>query len=62
LIAEALVRAFVAGRSGTEAASVAIVERFAADGLSVSRPWLNAGAADTYVWPERRAATRRGKT
>jgi class II lanthipeptide synthase len=50
LVSEGLVRAFDAGTKELDGAATAIADRFAEDGLSILRPWLNAGSADVYHW------------
>jgi hypothetical protein len=54
LVAEALVRAFEAGSTAFDDSLDAVVARFAEEGLSVRRPWLNAGSRESYPWPSRR--------
>lgn len=51
LIAEALVSAFEALAAGFDARLQAVVDRFADEGLSVARPWLNRRSRDVYRWP-----------
>ena len=51
LIAEALVRAFEAAAVGFDSRWQAVVDRFADEGLSVVRPWLNMQSRDGYRWP-----------
>lgn len=52
LVSEGLVRAFTAGDFGSERVMTAVEHRFAEDGLTVKRPWLNAGSANAYHWPK----------
>jgi hypothetical protein len=52
LVSEGLVRAFTAGDSGFEQVVAAVEHRFAEDGLSIKRPWLNAGSPNAYHWPK----------
>lgn len=51
LIAEALVRAFEAAAVGFASRLQTVVDRFADEGLSVARPWLNTRSGDVYHWP-----------
>ena len=52
LVSEGLVRAFTAGDFGSERVMTAVGHRFAEDGLTVKRPWLNAGSPNAYHWPK----------
>ena len=51
LVAEGLVRAFEAGTTAFDDSLNAVFKRFAEEGLSVTRPWLNAGSKESYEWP-----------
>jgi hypothetical protein len=62
LVAEGLVRAFEAGSTAFADSLAAVVARFAAEGLSVTRPWLSAGSSESYAWPLRRLREARGRT
>jgi HopA1 effector protein family len=60
LVAGGLVRAFEHGRTSATARTDAVAERFAEEGLDVSRPWLSPGSGQRYGWPSSRASTRSG--
>jgi hypothetical protein len=60
LVADGLVRAFERGRTSAAARTDAVAERFAEEGLDVTRPWLNPGSGQRYVWPSSRAPGRSG--
>jgi len=55
LVAEGLVRAFENGTTALSDVSGAIAGRFAEEGLTITRPWLNAGSRGGYVWPSRQS-------
>jgi hypothetical protein len=56
LLAEAVCRAQEQGGSSAEARLLEIERSFEAAGLSLDRPWLNAGSRDQYPFEESRAA------
>lgn len=58
LVADALMRAFERGSTAMDDVVDMISSRFAEDGLAITRPWLNAGSRERYVWPARRAGER----
>lgn len=57
LVAEGLMRAFQGGCITRDDATEAVTERFAEDGLIITRPWLNSGSRQRYRWPTRRSCT-----
>jgi class II lanthipeptide synthase len=60
LVAEGLVRAFERGRTSAAARTDAVAQRFAEEGLDVTKPWLNSGSGQLYGWPSRRASANSG--
>ncbi|HEX4962668.1 MAG TPA: T3SS effector HopA1 family protein [Thermoanaerobaculia bacterium] len=50
LLAEGIVAAWNEGRQDAAARWRSVGRRFAADGLSLARPYLNAGSRDVYGW------------
>jgi hypothetical protein len=56
LVADGLVRAFESGHTSATARTGAVAERFAEEGLDVTRPWLNSRSGQRYVWPSTRAS------
>jgi hypothetical protein len=48
LVAEGVMEAWSAGRQDEESRWASVERRFAADGLSLARPYLNAGSDDVY--------------
>jgi hypothetical protein len=56
LLAEAVCQAHERGLDAAEARLNAVAAAFAAAGLSLERPYLNAGSTDRYEFQERRAA------
>jgi hypothetical protein len=52
LIAEAIIESRRQGRDDVEARLMAAEDRFAAEGLSLARPYLNPGSEDIYKLPE----------
>lgn len=59
LVAEGVVRAFEDGTTAFREVTAAVVSRFAEEGLVITRPWLNAGSHQRYVWPTPRSQRRR---
>jgi hypothetical protein len=62
LVAEGLVRAFENGKTALHGLTNAVAARFAEEGLVITRPWLNAGSSQRYVWPRRRSKSQRSST
>jgi hypothetical protein len=60
LVADGLVRAFERGRTSAAARMDEVAKRFAEEGVDVTRPWLNPGSGQRYVWPSSRASARSG--
>jgi hypothetical protein len=56
LLAQAVCDAHDRGLDSAEARLAAVADAFAAAGLSLERPYLNAGSSDRYAFEERRAA------
>ena len=59
LVADGLVDAFERGRTAIPDLTEAVAARFAHEGLVITRPWLNAGSRQVYVWPTRRSRAAR---
>jgi hypothetical protein len=58
LIADGLMRAFTQDSTASSEVSAAIATRFAEEGLSINRPWLNPGSRSIYAWPRRSQPAR----
>jgi hypothetical protein len=61
LVAEGLMRAFENGKTAFHDLTSAVAARFAEEGLVITRPWLNAGSPQRYVWPTRRSQSQRSR-
>jgi hypothetical protein len=61
LVAEGLMRAFENRETAFHDLTSAVAARFAEEGLVITRPWLNAGSRQRYVWPTRRSQSQRSR-